>query len=187
MTVPYPIITDLAYPLIPGRIELIEEGDSLAGPNKEHLHKIKLYCWRGHDAYHDPRKEAAGVGWMLGERWWPYQRYIAPTPPYAGYVSAYSCFSAAAAEVMTRLTGDAFFPGGIATFRAEKNEFLQFERGPGEEVVLQWATYQDAADECATSRIWAGTNTPADDMPGRLIGKEVGRRAFEVLMGEFGN
>ena len=33
------------------------------------------------------------------------------TPPFAGYISGHSTFSRAAAEVLTLLTGDPFFPG----------------------------------------------------------------------------
>jgi membrane-associated phospholipid phosphatase len=173
-------------PLIPGLVELVEEGDPLAGANNEHLHKIKLYAWRGHEAFSDPRKERAGVGWMLGESWWPYQRYGASTPPFAGYVSGHSTFSAAGAEVMTRLTGDPFFPGGLAEFTATKNTFLQFEKGPSQDVTLQWATYEDAAGECALSRIWGGIHPPSDDIPGRWMGQEVGKKAFEWMNEKLG-
>ena len=38
----------------------------------------------------------------------------------------------------------------------------------------------DAADQCSLSRIWGGIHPPADDIPGRLIGREVGLDAFEL-------
>ena len=60
----------------------------------------------------------------------------------------------AAAEVLTALTGDAFFPGGMSDFRIRANDFLVFERGPSVDMSLQWATYRDAADQCSLSRIW---------------------------------
>jgi hypothetical protein len=123
---------------------------------------------------------------MLGESWWPYQRYGASTPPFAGYVSGHSTFSAAGAEVMTRLTGDPFFPGGLAEFTATKNTFLQFEKGPSQDVTLQWATYEDAAGECALSRIWGGIHPPSDDIPGRWMGQEVGKKAFEWMNEKLG-
>ncbi|WNH10597.1 hypothetical protein [Thalassobellus suaedae] len=56
-----------------------------------------------------------------------YQRPTFVTPPFAGYVSGHSTYSRAAAEVMTLLTGDAYFPGGMGEFLAKKNEFLVFE------------------------------------------------------------
>ncbi|MFT4577142.1 MAG: hypothetical protein ACI9SI_002084, partial [Polaribacter sp.] len=117
--------------------------------------------------------------WILAENWMPYQRPSFVTPPFAGYVSGHSTFSRAAAEVLTRITGDPYFPGGIGKFVAKKNEFLVFEEGPSQDIILQWATYRDASDQCSLSRIWGGIHPPADDIPGRLMGAQVGIDAFE--------
>ena len=127
----------------------------------------------------------AGVGWILAENWWPYQRPSFVTPPFAGYVSGHSTFSRAAAEVMTLITGDEFFPGGIGEFVAKKDEFLVFEKGPSVDVVLQWATYRDASDQTSLSRIWGGIHPPADDIPGRLIGEKIGINAYEFAVPYF--
>jgi len=150
----------------------------LAGFAYENVGKIKIYTWRGPDYIDNTETDNAGVGWILAESWWPYQRPSFVTPPFAGYVSGHSTFSRAAAEVMTALTGDPFFPGGMGQFSAAKNEFLVFEEGPGEDVILQWATYRDASDQCSLSRIWGGIHPPADDIPGRLMGLKIGQDAF---------
>ncbi len=165
-------------PLKSGYVELVEAGDPLAGIMDEHIGKIKLYSWRGHDYIGDPDTDMAGVDWILAENWWPYQRPSFVTPPFAGYVSGHSTYSRAAAELMTLLTGDAFFPGGMGEFIARKNEFLVFEEGPSVDVILQWATYRDASDQCSLSRIWGGIHPPADDIPGRLIGEKIGKDAY---------
>ena len=165
-------------PLVEGYIEIVNEGDPLAGVINEHVGKIKLYSWRGHRYINNVDTDAAGVGWILAENWWPYQRPSFVTPPFAGYVSGHSTYSRAAAEVMTLLTGDAYFPGGVGEFVARKNEFLVFEEGPSVDVKLQWATYRDASDQCSLSRIWGGIHPPADDIPGRLIGEKIGIDAF---------
>ncbi|MFI0430588.1 FG-GAP-like repeat-containing protein [Mariniflexile sp. HMF6888] len=165
-------------PLKEGYIELIEEGDPLVGDNNENLGKIKLYSWKGHDYISNPEVDEAGVGWILAENWWPYQRPTFVTPPFAGYISGHSTYSRAAAEVMTLLTGDAYFPGGMSEFVAKKNEFLVFEEGPSVDVKLQWATYRDASDQCSLSRIWGGIHPPADDIAGRIIGEKIGKNAF---------
>lgn len=167
-------------PLIDGYIEQIKIGDPLAGEQNENVDKIKLYAWKGPKYINDPETEQAGVGWILAENWWPYQRPSFVTPPFAGYVSGHSTFSRAAAEVLTQLTGSAYFPGGMGEFVAPKNQFLVFEEGPSEDVVLQWATYRDASDQCSLSRIWGGIHPPADDIPGRLIGIEIGNEAFDL-------
>ena len=99
------------------------------------------------------------------------------TPPFAGYVSGHSTYSRAAAVVLTSFTGSEYFPGGLGEFFAPQNQFLVFEDGPSVDVTLQWAKYYDAADECSLSRIYGGIHPTADDIPGRLMGAEIGQRA----------
>jgi hypothetical protein len=168
--------------LEPGFIEVVQENDPLVGENKENLGKIKLYSWKGHKFIKEPSTDDAGVGWILAENWWPYQRPSFVTPPFAGYISGHSTYSRAGAEVMTLLTGNDYFPGGMGEFVAHKNEFLVFEEGPSEDVVLQWATYRDASDQCSLSRIWGGIHPPQDDIPGRLIGEKIGKEAFDYSL-----
>ena len=170
-------------PLVPGYIELIGENDPLVGADNENLHKIKLLAWRGPDYIDNPATDVAGVDWILAAEWWPYQRPTFVTPPFAGYVSGHSTYSRAAAEVLTLITGDPFFPGGVGEFEAPLNQFLVFEDGPSVDMTLQWATYRDASDQCSLSRIWGGIHPPADDIPGRLIGEQVGIDAFNFAQG----
>jgi hypothetical protein len=146
--------------------------------NDTNVGKIKLHAWRGPDSTKNPRTDVIGVGWILAEKWWPYQRPTFVTPPFAGFVSGHSTFSRAASELMTLLTGDEYFPGGMGEFHAPRNEFLVFEDGPSVDVTLQWATYRDASDQCSLSRIWGGIHPPIDDMPGRILGRTVGTDAF---------
>lgn len=165
-------------PLIPGNIELVTKKDPLAGPDKEHVGKIKIKSWRGPDAIENTHKDIAGVGWILAENWWPYQRYTFITPPFAGYVSGHSTYSVAAAEILTQITGDEYFPGGLGSVTIG-TDFLEFEDGPSHPVVLQWATYHDAANETCLSRIWGGIHPPCDDMQGRKMGMKVAGKALE--------
>lgn len=166
-------------PLVSGSIETVQRDDALAGDNNENVGKIKGRAWRGPLYIAYPSIDVAGVDWILLENWWPYQRPTFVTPPFAGYVSGHSTFSRAAAEVLTQLTGDPFFPGGYAEFVAEKDTFLVFEKGPSADVRLQWATYRDAADQTSLSRIWGGIHPPADDIVGRRMGEEIGIRAWQ--------
>lgn len=173
--------------LVDGLIELVEVGDPLAGASNQHVEKIKIKAWKGPDYIIDPTTDVAGVDWILAENWWPYQRPTFVTPPFAGYISGHSTYSRAAAEVLTLLTGDPFFPGGMGEFLAPQNDFLVFEKGPSVDVTLQWATYRDASDQCSLSRIWGGIHPPADDIPGRVIGKKIGVQSFELAEKYFGN
>ena len=52
-------------------------------------------------------------------------------------------------------------------------------------MTLQWASYRDAADQCSLSRIWGGIHPPVDDIPGRLIGIDIGRDAFALAAAHF--
>lgn len=167
-------------PLLAGYVELVQIGDSLAGTWNENVGKIKLFTWRGHDYITDPLYDMAGVGWILAENWWPYQRPTFVTPPFAGFVSGHSTFSRAAAKTMEFITGSPYFPEGLGEFHAVQNQYLHFEEGPSVDITLQWASYKDAADQCSLSRLWGGIHPPIDDIPGRRIGEVVGVMAFDL-------
>lgn len=164
--------------LVPAAIELVTSDDVLAVQDSQNIGKIKLFAWRGPDYIDNPNTDEAGAAWILADNWMPYQRPTFVTPPFAGYVSGHSTFSRAAADVLSLFTGDDFFPGGMGAFNVARNDFLVFEQGPSQDLVLQWATYRDAADQCSLSRIWGGIHPPADDIPGRLIGSIIGQDAF---------
>ncbi len=172
-------------PLYDGYIEVVQEGDDLAGESNEHVGKIKIYAWRGPDYIGDPETTAAGVDWILAENWWPYQKPSFITPPFAGYISGHSTFSRAAADILTMFTGDEYFPGGLGEFHFTTNDYLVFEMGPSVDVTLQWATYRDASDETSLSRIWGGIHPPIDDIPGRRVGSTIANQVYEEALRYF--
>ena len=172
-------------PLLEGYVEVVDATDPLRGADNQNVGKIKLYTWRGPDYIDDVSTDLAGVGWILAENWWPYQRPTFVTPPFAGYVSGHSTFSRAASEVLTKITGSPFFPGGLGEFVANQNDFLVFEQGPSVDIKLQWATYRDASDQTSLSRIWGGIHPPADDIPGRLIGEKIANDSFDFAVPYF--
>lgn len=178
-------------PLEDGLIELISTASSAAGERHAHLAahvgKIAVRAWAGHPA--NPATQAGGSAWILGERWIPYQQRNFVTPPFPGYTSGHSAFSRAAAEVLTGITGDAFFPGGMAEARlaADGSGFaLGFEYGPSAPLALQWATYFDAADEAGMSRLYGGIHPAYDDLPGRIVGHHIGTTAWRRAVELFG-
>ena len=185
-----PAYSPVGIRLYPGKIEVVTAETTAAGERHEHLAgdegKIALYSWRGPDYINIPDIDEAGVGWILAENWWPYQRPTFVTPPFSGYVSGHSTFSRAAAELLTLFTGSEFFPGGLGEFLCPRNSFLVFEDGPSVDITLQWATYQDASDQTSLSRIWGGIHPPADDLPGRVMGGVIGKDAFERATMHFG-
>lgn len=123
---------------------------------------------------------AAGVQWIDPLRWVPYQAASFVSPAFPGFVSGHSTFSRAAAEVLTDLTGSAFFPGGLHEITVRPGALLIDRNSNAAPVRLQWATYADAADQAGQSRIWGGIHIEPDDLAGRRIGHEVGLDAVAL-------
>jgi hypothetical protein len=173
-------------PLVPGLIELITAESSAPGERHEAIPaigEIAIKTWPGQPE--DPEAEFSGVEWIRAVAWLPYQRETFVTPPFAGYISGHSTFSRAAAEVLTAFTGDAYFPGGLGTFTAPEDIFLEFEIGPTQPVELQWARYYDAADEAGISRLWGGIHVDVDDLNGRVAGVQIGIDAYAKAQSYF--
>ena len=175
-----PFYSEEGISLEPGLVEIVTRSTARGAGRHAHLGagaigKVAIYCWQGEPA--NPATQIGGVGWILAEDWLPYQRDTFVTPAFAAYISGHSAFSRAAAEVLTRLTGSEFFPGGLAVHEVEE---LEFEAGPTAPVQLQWATYYDASDQAGISRLYGGIHVPADDGPGRAVGSECGIAAWEL-------
>ena len=172
----------LGLPLIPGLIERITDESSARGERHAHLSfhrgELAVFAWPG--APFNPETQYSGVRWRRARDWVPYQRPTVVAPPFSGYVSGHSTFSRAAAEVLAAITGSEYFPGGMGEFLAPRNDILVFEAGPSEDVVLQWATYYDAADESGISRIYGGIHPRHDDIPGTHYRQPVGQRAWRM-------
>jgi hypothetical protein len=179
-------------PLEAGLVEVVTAATTAVGERHEHLAgsegKIAIRSWKGAidgtAPFSDP-SDLAGVDWILAETWMPYQLISFVTPPFAGYVSGHSTNSRAAAEVMTLLTGDPFFPGGMFEYHFDQGSGLDFEYGPMAPMSLQWATYFDASDQASISRIYGGIHPPMDDFTGRRIGHVVGPDAWAAAMRYF--
>ncbi len=166
-------------PLVEGLIEIVTPATTAAGARHEdlagHEGEIAIRAWAGGPA--DPRNDVGGVTWIRAAEWIPYQLPSFVTPAFPGYVSGHSTFSRAAAEVLTRMTGSAFFPGGESGFTIEPG-WLKFESGPSTPIELTWATYYDASDQAGQSRLWGGIHIVADDYNGRHTGAACGQAAW---------
>ncbi len=175
-------------PLEANLIEVIT--DATTAPDQRHASlaghegEIAIRAWTG--PTQDPETAVGGSRWMLAVEWVPYQQPTFVTPAFPGYVSGHSTFSRAAAEVLARMTGSEFFPGGLSGYTVEPGE-LKFEDGPSAAVRLEWATFADAADQAGRSRLWGGIHIEADDLAGRRAGSACGEvawaRAVEIFRG----
>lgn len=152
-------------PLTPGVVEIIAEGDPLAGENDENVGTLKLKGWLG---------PHAGVGWILPEEWFPYQNPTFVTPPFPGYTSGHAGFGTAFSVVMEHMTQDEFVPGGLMEWKVTQ---LPFDGPVSQPVYLQWATYRDVADDGGIGRLMCGVHPYVDTIGSRTVGREVGRMA----------
>jgi hypothetical protein len=169
-------------PLVPGLVDVVTAA-SLAPGGVHHgssfaIGDVVVFTWPGRPE--DPTVQRGIPRWIKGIDWFPYQDRTFVTPAFPGYMSGHSTFSRAAAEVLTEITGSAFFPGGIASFTAPAGEFLNTDFGPSVTVNLQWATYFDAADEAGVSRRWGGIHPRVDDLPARVVGSQCGKQAWSL-------
>ncbi|WP_293912829.1 vanadium-dependent haloperoxidase [Deinococcus sp.] len=124
-------------------------------------------------------RSGSGVQWQDASQWTPYQRSDFVSPAFPAFVSGHSTFSRAAAEVLSDLSGSAFFPGGLREVVAAPG-FVKTDAASNVGAVrLQWATYNDAADQAGQSRIWGGIHLESDDLVGRRLGQQVGLDAVK--------
>jgi hypothetical protein len=176
-----PAYDPAGLPLEPGLIELVTAETSAPGQRHAalagHQGEVAVRAWVGRPD--DPEREIGGVDWIRAVEWVPYQLPTFVSPAFAGYVSGHSTFSRASAEVLTAMTGSPYFPGGIASWTVPAGDFA-FEAGPDRDVVLQWATYADAADQAGVSRLYGGIHIAADDLDGRRVGAACGQQAWAL-------
>ncbi|MBI2424510.1 MAG: hypothetical protein HYV27_16890 [Candidatus Hydrogenedentes bacterium] len=160
-------------PVEEGFIELIGEEDPLAGEGGEFVGRYKVMAWAG------PNQ---GVDWIRVADWRPYQPLDFVAPPFPAYNSGHTNMSRAAAEAFTAFTNDPYFPGGLGRVPVDE---LRFEEDLSTRVTLQWATYQDIADETAFARLTTGVHVRADLEWGRPTGAAVGQMVVEKAFDYF--
>jgi hypothetical protein len=107
-------------------------------------------------------------------------RSYLPTPPFAGYVSGHSAFSAAAAEILRRFTGSDRFGGSFTALPG--SSLIEPGFAPGVPVTLSWATFSEAADQAGLSRRYGGIHFETDDLVGRALGRRVAQEVWEKAM-----
>jgi len=173
-------------PLEPGLVEIVTPESAAPGQRHanlaDHVGETAVRAWAGNPD--DPEHEASGVGWILAVDWTPFQLPTFVSPAFASYVSGHSTFSRAAAEVLTSVTGSEYFPGGLAEWTVPAGSLLP-EEGPSADVVIQAATYYDAADQAGISRLYGGIHITADDLAGRRLGAACGVAAWALAQRYF--
>jgi hypothetical protein len=111
-----------------------------------------------------------------GRDWLPYQRANFITPPFPEYVSGHSTFSAAAAEILKRVTGSDDFGGSVTV--APRSSSIEPGITPRVAVTLSWATFTDAAVQAGLSRRYGGIHFESADIEGQRLGRAVADRVW---------
>ncbi len=118
-----------------------------------------------------------------GGTWRPYQAPTVVTPPFPGYLSGHSIFSAAGAQILRLYTNSDVF-GFAVTFPAGGG---RVEPGlvPHAPLTLSWGTFSDAADEAGISRRFGGIHFRQEDVVSRKIGRLVADQAWAKAISYF--
>jgi hypothetical protein len=117
-----------------------------------------------------------------GEKWMPYNPGSNLTPPFPGYISGHSTFSAASAAVLQAFTGSDDF--GFSTII--EPGFGRVEPGiPAVPTTMAFDTFSAAADAAALSRLYGGIHFSEDNTTGLKLGALIGRQAWEKAQGYF--
>ena len=112
---------------------------------------------------------------IAGESWTPFQPASFPTPPFPEHVSGHSTFSSAGAEVLRLFTGsDAF---GASYTKIARSLAID-PALPTQDLVLQWASFSEAAAEAGMSRVYGGIHFDNANNAGLAMGQQVGAQAF---------
>lgn len=99
----------------------------------------------------------------IDPKWTP----LIPTPPFPEYPSGHSGQSAAAAKVLTELLGAVAF---------DDSTNLSIGHQP-----RRFNSFQEAADQAAMSRFFAGVHFPMGNDGGKVLGRCVGEKVLERL------
>ncbi|CAD7698096.1 unnamed protein product [Ostreobium quekettii] len=144
-----------------------------------------------------------GVGKVEASSWQPYQATTFVTPPFPGYVSGHSTFSAAGAAVLRdyfggdsylapkcrRIAeGSSLFEGKIVKGQdgyvknlTDKPNTGSKTTGyvPAQDVVLCWETFEEGAEDAGISRLHGGIHIIADHIEGKKMGHKVASSVYE--------
>lgn len=132
-----------------------------------------LYKNRQIRAWAGPGKE---VQWIGGQYWLPYRLSDLLAPACPQYCSEYSAFSAAAARVLRRFTGQDRMELSF-TFPAHASHIDP--GAPDTDITLSWPTFSQAAEQAGLAGRYSGTHFTRSDLDGRTLGTRVGLQVWE--------
>lgn len=117
---------------------------------------------------------------MTGDAWRPFQRANQITPPFPEYVSGHSTFSAAAAEILMRVTASDRMD--LSHTVAPRSSLIEPRQGPARTIVLSWATFSEAALQAGYSRRLGGIHFAQADVEGQRLGRRVAQSVWDRVL-----
>jgi hypothetical protein len=114
--------------------------------------------------------------WIDAGKWSPYNPGSNLSPAFPGWVSGHAIFSGASAHVLRSFTGnDAFNYSTLIPA-----DFGRVEPGvPAVPTQLSYATFTQAANDAAASRLLAGIHFNDDNILGLSLGDRIGQQAWQ--------
>ncbi len=111
-----------------------------------------------------------------GGKWSPYNPGSNLSPPFPGYVSGHSTFSAASATVLRNFTGSDNF----GFYTVIPPNFGRVEPGvPALPMPISFPTFSAAVADAGMSRLYAGIHFADDNTVGQVLGNLAGQQAWE--------
>lgn len=110
------------------------------------------------------------------EEWQPY----IPTPPFPEYVSGHSTFSGASATILRCFTGSDTFEGRTTVEKGGSR--IEPGTTPAEEIILDWPTFTEAAEQAGMSRLYGGIHFMQANETGLELGRNIGQYAWEKAL-----
>jgi hypothetical protein len=138
----------------------------------------ELYRGKDVKAWGGPHQ---GTKTIKGENWQP---YIA-TPPFPEHVSGHSTFSSAAATILQCYTGSDYFGG--CTEIEKGSSIIEKGTTPRQDIILEWATFNEAAEQAGMSRLFGGIHFNLSNQYGQQLGKEIGQVVWARSLLHFNN
>ncbi|RXG32397.1 vanadium-dependent haloperoxidase [Leeuwenhoekiella marinoflava] len=124
-----------------------------------------------------------GIDTLGGEDWRPYSPSDFLCPPFPSYTSGHSTISGACAEVLRLWTGSDSLNVQVALRAGQLTE----PEALGEEVILDFPTFTQAAEMAGISRVMGGYHIQSDNIAGLTLGRAVAHRVWDFYNEHLGN
>lgn len=136
--------------------------------------KYQYELWRPIDAIRKADTDG-NPATLQDSNWTP----LLVTPPFPAYTSGHSTFSAASAQILSRLFGDNY---SFSTLLDQPTNTNQINYDPTKRVVRTFGSFVQAAEEASMSRIYGGIHFLFDGQEGLNSGYAIGELVYNTKL-----